>query len=219
MCKESFSRIIVVCAIVFLCSCSSYQNHISPMEKQIPEANLVHGLKATEYRQNEMIGAGIGALGKSLVMGYQDRLESELRSKINGSSIVIQREGHRIRLLFPDADIFDPTSATLRSDYYPALDALADILKDYRQTMIEVIGYCDHAHSDQQRLPEQRAFEISSYLVAQELHHERFESVGLKRSAPMQVEIRLLPLQRTVSMSRPRQNAQGQFNPKGFVAL
>jgi len=225
MCKKILSRIMAVAVIVLASSCASYHNHVNPMEKKVAASTLVHGTKATEYRRSEMIGAGIGALGNSLVVDYQNRLESDLRHKISGSGFSVQREGHVVRVLLPAGMTFDRSGTELRPESYPALDALAGILEDYRQTMIEVIGYTDADQPGQYRLPEQRASEISSYLVARNLRHERFEIVGLgrdahqARSATMaQAEIRLIPLQRTISR-QPRDSEIQLVNTGFFVAL
>jgi len=218
MYRHIVSRVIAVVGLGFLASCSSYHNHINPMQQKIPPSNLIHGYMATEYRQNEMIGAGIGALGNSTVMEYQDRLESELRKKISSSGITLSREGHVLRLALPAGMSFDGNSAELNPTLYSSLNTLAKVLDDYRQTMIEIIGYADARSSDNPRLPEQRAFEISSYLIEQQLRHERFEVVGIRRAVPAQVEIRLLPLQRTASRL-PRAGQMQLVNTKGFVAL
>jgi len=229
MCKNILNRVFAVIGIALLGSCASYHNHVNPMEKIAVVPQLVHGAKATEYRQSEMIGAGIGALGNSMSVGYQDRLEADLRHKIRGTGIEIRREGNIVRLMLPSGMTFNAMSAELRPQFYPALDALAGILDAYQQTMIEVIGYADDDAVDNRRLPVLRAAEISSYLVARALKHERFEIVGLERKRravidgavrvyPAQAEIRLLPLQRSVSM-QPKENERTLAQADGFLAL
>jgi len=199
-------RIIVLGAILLVSSCTSYRNHVNPMDAAPLASQLVHGPNATEYRQNEMISAGIGALGNNSILEYQNRLESELRRNIQGSGIKIHRRGEVVHLSLPDGMTFTGMDAELNPQFYPVLDTLAEILQRYPQTIIEVIGYMDADTVTHSRLPDQRASEISSYLVARQLRHERFEIVGLNRHrrahptiTPAQVEIRLLPLQRTVS--------------------
>jgi len=229
MCKNILNRVLAALGIVFVSSCASYHNHVNPMEKMAAVPQLVYGAKATEYRQSEMIGAGIGALGKSMSVGYQDRLESDLRHKIRGTGIEIKREGNVVRLMLPSGIIFDAMSAEIRPQFYPALDALAGIFETYQQTMIEVIGYADDDSIDNRRLPVLRAAEISSYLVARNLRHERFEIVGLERKRravsegavrvyPAQAEIRLLPLHRNVSM-QPKEHERRLTKADGFLAL
>jgi len=203
-----FHRIIISGAILLVSSCASYRNHVNPMDAPASVSHLMHGPRATEHRQNEMISAGIGALGNHFVSEYQNRLESELRRDIQGSGIQIHRQGDVVHLILPAGVTFDHMGAELSPQFYPILDILAEIFQRYPQTMIEVIGYMDADTVTHHRLPDQRASEISTYLVAQQLRHERFEIVGLNQrhrrartaaTPPAQAEIRLLPLQRTVS--------------------
>jgi len=227
VCKCVSSCVMAVAVIAIFGGCASYHNHVNPMEKKIAQSVLVSGQEATRYRQSEMIGAGIGALAESMLDNYQNRLESELRQKIQGSGIVIEREGHSLRLLLPAGDTFAEMGAEISPRLYPALDALSGILGAYRQTMIEVIGYADMKQPGQHRLPERRAAEISSYLVEQKLQYERFELVGLERQASarrgrytpaVQAEIRLLPLQRSLSM-QPKERGTPLLNAGLFLAL
>jgi len=226
MYKNILNRVLAVAGIALVSGCASYQNYVNPMEKIAVVPQLVYGAKATEYRQSEMIGAGIGALGESMSVGYQDRLESDLRHKIKGTGIEVRRDGNVVCLMLPSGMIFDFLSAQIRPQFYPALDALAGVLEGYQQTMIEVIGYADN-DIDNHRLPILRAAEISSYLVDKHLRHERFELVGMERKRraadehvvrvyATQAEIRLLPLQRTVSM-QPKEHEEN--TEKGFLAL
>jgi len=216
--KLLFYRIIILSAILLISSCASYRNHVNPMDAPPLASQLVHGPKATEYRQSEMISAGIGALGNSFVAEYQNRLESELRRDIQASGIQIHRQGNVVHLSLPIGVTFTSMGAELSPQFYPVLDTLAEILRRYQQTMIEVIGYMDADTVTHHRLPDQRASEISSYLVAQQLRHERFEIVGLNRHRRAQAEIRLLPLQRTVSR-QPREHEVRVVNTGLFMEL
>jgi len=228
MCKNILNRSIAMIGIALLSGCASYHNHVNPMQKLTVASNLVYGQLATQYRQSEMIGAGIGALGDSLLVIYQDRLESELRHKIKDTGIVIQREGNVVRLVLPAGMTFHAMSAELNPLVCPALDALAGVLETYQQTMIEVIGYADVGNPGNRRLSELRAAEISSYLVAKNLRHERFEMVGLQqwrrvrgangRIPAAQAEIRLLPLQRSMLMP-PKENEKTLLKSGAFAVL
>jgi len=219
-----FNRFIILAGIVLASGCASYHNHVNPMERKIAASHLVYGPSATQSRQSEMIAAGIGALRDSALADYQDRLESDLRNSIKDTGIMLRRNANVVHLMMPAGLTFDAMSAELRPQFYPVLDILAEILQTHQQTMIEVIGYGDDDDAGNQRLPVLRAAEISTYLVARNLHHQRFEVVGLKRRHhavegntvrvyAAQAEIRLLPLQRTVSMQRGRRETAPRKSP------
>lgn len=172
-------------------------------------AGLLSGDDATERRQRALVGAGVGALAGTAVGAYQDRQEAELRRRTAGTGIDVTRDGDVIKLNLPDAVTFDFNSASLKSQFRPALDGVAATLAEYPQTVIEISGHTDAVGSDayNQRLSEERAGSVANYLVGKGLVRERFEVVGMGERYPIasnetedgrarnrRVEIRVLPL-------------------------
>lgn len=172
-------------------------------------AGLLSGSSATERRQRALVGAGIGAIAGGSIGAYQDRQEAELRRQTAGTGIDVAREGDVIKLNLPAGVTFDFNKAELNSQFYPALNNVAATLRQYNQTIVEVSGHTDSVGSDEvnQRLSEQRAQNVGSYLIAQGLQRERFEIVGFGKRYPVadngteqgralnrRVEIRILPV-------------------------
>lgn len=172
-------------------------------------AGLLTGNSATERRQHAMIGAGIGALSGAAIGNYQDRQERALRERTANTGIDVKREGDNITLNLPDGITFDFGKSTLKPEFYSALNGVASTLREYNQTMIEVVGHTDSIGSDayNQTLSEQRADAVAQYLVAQGVQRERMETVGAGKRYPIadnsteagraknrRVEIRLIPL-------------------------
>lgn len=172
-------------------------------------AGLLTGDSATERRQHAMIGAGIGALGGAAVGQYQDRQERALRARTANTGIEVSRNGDNITLNLPDGVTFDFNKSTLKPDFYSALNGVATTLKEYNQTMVEVVGHTDSIGTDavNQRLSEQRADSVAQYLTAQGVQRERMEVLGMGKRMPIadngtdagraknrRVEIRLIPL-------------------------
>ena len=172
-------------------------------------AGLLSGGSATERRQHAMIGAGIGALGGAAIGNYQDRQERALRERTANTGIDVQRQGDNITLNLPDGITFDFGKSDLKPQFYGALNGVAGTLKEYDQTMIEVVGHTDSIGSEavNQRLSEQRAASVGNYLIGQGLQRERFEIVGMGKRYPVasndtdagralnrRVEIRVLPV-------------------------
>jgi outer membrane protein OmpA-like peptidoglycan-associated protein len=170
---------------------------------------LLTGNSATERRQHAMVGAGIGALGGAAVGQYQDRQERALRERTANTGIEVSRQGDNITLNLPDGVTFDFNKSTLKPEFYGALNGVAATLKEYNQTMVEVVGHTDSIGSDEvnQRLSEQRANSVSQYLTAQGVQRERLEVLGMGKRMPIadngtdagraknrRVEIRLIPL-------------------------
>jgi len=172
-------------------------------------AGLLSGDSAVERRQHAMVGAGIGALAGGAIGNYQDKQEAELRRETAGTGIDVSRDGDVIKLNLPDGVTFDFNKTDIKPQFYPSLNTIAGTLREYNQTIVEVSGHTDNIGSDavNQRISEQRANSVASYLMAQGLQRERFEIVGLGKRFPIadnateqgrslnrRVEIRLLPI-------------------------
>jgi len=172
-------------------------------------AGLLSGGNATERRQRALVGVGVGGLAGGAIGAYQDRQEAELRRQTAGTGIEVSRDGDVIKLNLPDGVTFDFGKANLKSQFYPALDNVANTLAQYNQTIVEVSGHTDSVGSDaaNQTLSVQRANSVGNYLIGKGLVRERFEIVGFGESQPVasndtdsgravnrRVEIRVLPL-------------------------
>ena len=213
----------VACLALLASSCASYTGQTSdPNDPNRTRNNaligagigavagLLSGSSATERRQHAMIGAGIGGLAGGAVGAYQDRQEAELRRQTAGTGIDVVRDGDVIKLNLPDGVTFDFNRTELKPQFYPALNNVAATLREYNQTMVEVSGHTDNVGSEavNQRISEQRAQNVASYLIGQGLQRERFEVAGYNFRHPVadnsteqgralnrRVEIRLIPLQ------------------------
>ncbi len=127
-------------------------------------AGLLTGDSATERRQHAMVGAGIGALSGAAIGQYQDRQERALRERTANTGIEVQRQGDNISLNLPDGITFDFGKSALKPEFYTALNGVASTLREYNQTMVEVVGHTDSVGSDavNQRLSEERAGAVAA---------------------------------------------------------
>ena len=173
-------------------------------------AGLLSGDDATERRQRALVGAGVGGLAGAAIGNYQDRQEAALRQQTAGTGVDVVRQGNNITLNMPSGITFDFDKSNLKPEFYPVLDNVARTLQEYNQTVIEVAGHTDSVGSDayNQKLSEQRANAVSSYLQGRGLNRERFIVVGAGESRPIasndteagraqnrRVEITLVPIE------------------------
>ncbi|TYT23753.1 OmpA family protein [Luteimonas viscosa] len=173
-------------------------------------AGLLSGSDATERRQRALVGAGVGGLAGGAVGAYQDRQEAELRRQTAGTGIDVVRDGDTIKLNLPDGVTFDFNRTELKPQFYPALNNVAATLREYNQTIVEVSGHTDNVGGEavNQRISEQRAQNVATYLIGQGLQRERFEVAGFGYRYPVadnsteqgralnrRVEVRIVPLQ------------------------
>jgi outer membrane protein OmpA-like peptidoglycan-associated protein len=105
---------------------------------------------------------------------------------------------------------FPTAQASIRADFYPVLDAVSDVLKEYKDTTITVSGHTDSQGDAayNQKLSQDRASSVASYLVNRGVASGRVSAVGFGKTQPIadnsseagrtqnrRVEIRINPTQ------------------------
>jgi len=173
-------------------------------------AGLLTGDSAVERRQHALVGAGLGGLAGAAVGNYQDRQQAALNEKLRGTGVDVARKGDNITLNMPGNVTFAFNSSNIDPQFYPVLNDVAAVLREYNQTVVEVAGHTDSIGSDEvnQRLSEQRAGAVAQYLSAQGVDQQRLITVGggkrypvasndteQGRAANRRVEITLVPVQ------------------------
>lgn len=155
------------------------------------------------------IGAGIGVLAGGAVGAYMDVQEKKLREQLQGTGVSVTRVGDEIILNMPGNVTFATDSADIRSDFYPVLNSVVLVIKEYNKTIIEITGHTDStgtaAHN--QQLSERRAASVGAYFSAQGVQAARITTAGMGFNAPIatndtaegrqqnrRVELRLVPL-------------------------
>lgn len=148
---------------------------------------LLSGSDATERRQRALVGAGVGGLTGGAIGVYQDKQERAMRERLAGSGVEVVRQGDNITLDLPHGVTFGFDSSTLKPEFHGTLDRVADTLREYEQTIIEVAGHTDSVGSEQynQALSERRARAVADYLVARGVNRERLIIVGAGESRPV----------------------------------
>ncbi|MGR9045647.1 MAG: OmpA family protein [Gammaproteobacteria bacterium] len=148
-------------------------------------------------------GAAIGALaggGKGALIGaaagtavgagtgyYFDRQEAQLRARLEGTGVRVQRQGDNLNLIMPGNITFMTNSAEINSNFYPILDSVGTVLKEFSDTSIDVSGYTDSTGSFEhnQKLSEARANSVASYLVRSGVSHGRIQARGFGERNPI----------------------------------
>ncbi|TWI03776.1 outer membrane protein OmpA-like peptidoglycan-associated protein [Luteimonas cucumeris] len=150
-------------------------------------AGLLSGGDATERRQRALVGVGVGGLTGGAIGAYQDRQEKILRERTAGTGVDVIREGDNITLNMPSGITFAFDSANLDPNFYPVLDNVANTLREYNQTVIEVAGHTDSVGTEayNQALSERRANAVGNYLMGKGLMRDRFIIVGAGESHPI----------------------------------
>ena len=167
------------------------------------------GVVAAGDRRAALIGAGIGALAGGGIGAYMDNQEAQLRQRLQNTGISVSREGDSIVLNMPSNITFDSDRADLKPQFYGTLNSVAEVFKEYKQTLINVVGNTDSSGTPDHNydLSRRRAAAVAQYLSSQQLNPNRFSVEGRGEKDPIasnatmsgkaqnrRVEITILPL-------------------------
>src|SRR5690606_14386987 len=131
------------------------------------------------------------------------------RARLQGSGVSVSREGDNIRLNMPSGITFGVDRDEVRSEFYPTLESVAVVLKEYDKTNVRIVGHTDSTDSDShnQTLSERRAHSVSQLLISHGIASGRVWTNGYGerypiasndteqgRQANRRVEIELVPI-------------------------
>jgi outer membrane protein OmpA-like peptidoglycan-associated protein len=188
---------IVAVSVVLLASACSTVNPYT-QEKQTSKAAQGAGIGAAagaviglltkgDKLQNALIGAGVGAMAGGGAGYYMDVQEAKLRQKLQGTGVSVTRSGNNITLNMPGNITFASNSADLNGSFFPVLDSVGLVLKEYDKSVVEVAGHTDNTGSKElnQGLSERRASTVANYLQSRGLNSKRFIVVGAADAHPV----------------------------------
>ncbi|KRS19443.1 OmpA family protein [Roseovarius indicus] len=152
-----------------------------------------------------ILGAGVGALtsddkGKGAVIGglagaatgaiagsFLDQQEADLRRQLENDRIGIRNTGDRLIVTMPQDILFAVDSSTVNSALRGDLLTVANSLKEYPQSRVQVIGHTDNTGSAayNQGLSERRANAVSDVLMSGGVSFNRIESFGRGEDQPV----------------------------------
>jgi outer membrane protein OmpA-like peptidoglycan-associated protein len=138
-------------------------------------------------RTERIIGAGIGAIAGGAAGAYMDRQEAELRRQTAGTGVDVIRQGDELLLRMPSGITFAFNRFDVQPQFQSTLNQVAQTLNAYPATMIDVLGHTDSVGSDayNQRLSEQRAQAVGSYLMARGVSQARIAIRGYGETMPI----------------------------------
>jgi outer membrane protein OmpA-like peptidoglycan-associated protein len=128
---------------------------------------LTNTNKGEQGRKNALIGAGVGALAGGAVGNYMDRQQADFRRSLEGSGVMVRRNGDQIVLVMPSDVTFAVDRSEVQPQFTRVLDDVARTLNAYPQTTIDVVGHADSSGPDDynQTLSERRASSVAGYLT------------------------------------------------------
>ncbi|MCO5785493.1 hypothetical protein DHB74_03885 [Pseudomonas sp. G11-1] len=156
-----------------------------------------------------LIGAVVGGAAGAGYGYYADRQEQRLRQELTGTGVQVVRNGDNLQLIMPGNITFASSSSDISSSFYPTLNSLVKVFKEFDKNGIDIVGHTDSTGSLElnMRLSQERATSVASYLTGQGVSGARISSRGVGPSQPIasndtsagkaqnrRVEINLRPL-------------------------
>ncbi|MEQ5834723.1 OmpA family protein [Marinobacter sp. NFXS9] len=157
-----------------------------------------------------LIGAAAGGAAGGGIGYYMDRQEADLRHKLEGTGVRVQRNGNQIQLIMPGNITFDVDQSSIRSSFTDVLESVSLVLEEYDETIIQIDGYTDSTGSASynQLLSERRASSVRDFLLNQGIASKRTRATGHGENSPIasnssesgraqnrRVELTLVPMQ------------------------
>ncbi len=166
------------------------------------------------------IGAVVGGLSGAAIGRYMDQQEQSLRQAVADSEAATVRREQEIRqgarrenvqvltVSFKSDYLFATNSATLLPGSQAEIQRVANVLRQYPETTIQIAGHTDSQGNDvyNQELSERRARAVRSALVGMGVDAQRITTIGYGESRPIasndtasgrqqnrRVEVRIIP--------------------------
>lgn len=143
-------------------------------------------------KNGKYVGAFVGALTGAAVGNYMDKqqrkLEAQLASERRNNQVAITRiDAETLRLDVRSEASFDINSASIKDEFETSLDTMAEIIGEYDQTAVHVIGHTDSTgtQSYNQQLSEQRATSVTRHLSRNGVTRTRMRFSGRGENQPL----------------------------------
>jgi outer membrane protein OmpA-like peptidoglycan-associated protein len=132
-----------------------------------------------------IIGAAVGGTTGAIIGRKMDKQAKEIENKVPGAKV--ERVGEGIVVEFNEKILFGYDRSDLSASAEDNLDKLINILKEYKDTNIEIQGHTDSKGTDayNQGLSERRAGAVATYLRNRGLAPSRIVTRGYGETAPV----------------------------------
>lgn len=181
--------LISLAAVTLLVGCSSANNTetLDNLEVNLAQAQQENQALETEidgYRSDiEVSKAKISSL-ESDINAIDAFINPEVVFDKNG--VIVKQEKDTLTLIMPTDVVFDFNKATLKEEFKPMLDSVAEALNVYTKVDVKIDGHTDNVgeYDYNMELSEKRAGSAKEYLVSKGVDSDRIATEGFSFSKP-----------------------------------
>lgn len=196
--NKTLATIGLICSVAgtaVLSGCTTYNAYNG--ERETSKATIGAGVGAASGAlvgiltggggRGALIGAGVGAVAGGLIGHSMDDQQNMLRERLQGTGVQIYREGDMLRLVMPGDITFDNDEARIRHRFYPVLDSVSVVLREYNHTKIKIAGFTSNTGTPgyNLRLSSLRAESIANFLMGHGINPQRIVTVGYGERHPI----------------------------------
>lgn len=133
------------------------------------------------------VGATIGAAVGGAIGHYLDSMEKDLRHRVKDDRVKISRSEGAVTVTMPNALLFPTGSAEVGPEMRQALAQIADHLKAYPDTTVDVIGHTDNVGDAayNMELSRRRAENVALELARLGIDPDRIRAFGRGEDDPV----------------------------------
>lgn len=186
----------LILATVSLFALAACDPTLAPDERQRTGAGvgvgaIVGGLAGSQIGsggpRNVILGAAAGAALGGAIGQSLDQQARDLRRSVNNESISVTNTGSELIVTMPQDILFAIDSAAVRPDLRRDLFAVADNLRQYPDSTINIIGHTDNTGSAayNQGLSERRAQSVANVLRDGGVSGNRIAAFGRGEDQPV----------------------------------
>lgn len=134
------------------------------------------------------IGAAVGGIAGGAMGRMMDNQEAAFRQQLAGvEGANVQRNANTLALTFKADTLFAVDSSALKAGAYDEITRVANVLNQYPQTNIMIVGHTDSTGSEtyNQQLSERRAATVKNALMGQGVNPARMTAIGYGETSPI----------------------------------
>lgn len=189
-----YSISLVFLAGTILTSCEAVKNTnktqrgaaIGTAAGAILGAVIGNNVKGGSSELGAVLGGVIGGVAGGVIGNKMDKQAREIKEALPGAEV--ERIGEGIKLVLGENAVrFETSKSSLTTQAKANLDKLIPVFQSYADTDITIFGYTDSTGSVEfnQKLSEQRAASVKSYLAGKGINVNRFTTKGLGIADPI----------------------------------
>lgn len=137
-------------------------------------------------------GAVVGALTGAAVGNYMDKQQRQLEQQLaaerqNNDIRLVRIDEETLKLELDSESTFSVNSASVKSGFKNSLRKVSNVISEYGQTAVHVVGHTDSTGSTSynQQLSEKRASSVGSYLASGGVIRDRMRLSGRGENSPV----------------------------------